>query len=422
MSSSLESYRKSWEIQKIPPKPYSGNGSYAFVSYASKDKDTVYPIIGYLQERGCRIWYDQGIEPAALWKDELARMIKYCEYFILFVSDSSIKSDRVLEELDWAVAKGLDKTVLALQLFDKVQIPDGVAMTLKRRQLIRKHTMLENDFGEKVFSAVPRSCKDAPNCVTPEAAVTTPPPSEVFQTTLDCSADTRAGTLAIVRLPEGPELRLRFCPAGTYKMGERGKTVEVTLTTPFWIGESAVDQQTWNHVMGENPSYYLGDSRPVDSITSALAKAFFEKLNNKLNTPAWAWSLPTEAQWEYACRAGIGADFAFGPALEPSDAKFRLSRPADAKGTLNCRSLRPNQWGIYDMHGNVWELCKDLWDGNSMLTGGKDPLVMNAGSPIIRGGCWDSDAAFCKCWHRNRIPNNGSDFSNLGLRLAAVKV
>jgi formylglycine-generating enzyme required for sulfatase activity len=176
--------------------------------------------------------------------------------------------------------------------------------------------------------------------------------------------------------------------------------------------------------MGSNPSFFAecGDSCPVEQVSWNDVQEFIRGLNRKKE---WTYRLPTEAEWEYACRAGTTGTFHTGGCLTDAqanyDSKFPLygcpggeyrGKPAPVK------SFPPNAWGLYDMHGNVWEWCSDRY-GAYPSGSVKDPVGASSGdSRINRGGCWNRDARYC----RSAIRSDDSPvnrFNNLGFRLVA---
>ncbi|MDG1890324.1 MAG: formylglycine-generating enzyme family protein, partial [Verrucomicrobiota bacterium] len=234
-----------------------------------------------------------------------------------------------------------------------------------------------------------------------------------------------------------PELDLKMMPipAGTFVMGSpneetdlygpEGPQTELTISKPFWLGQTEVTQGQWQAVMGNTPSDFKGNDLPVERVTWFDAMAFCEKLNEmKGDTlPAgYHYTLPTEAQWEYACRAGTTTRFYHGD----DPAHGQLQNYAWYAGNSSSKThpagqKLPNEWGLHDMHGNVWEWCLD-WYGN--YTGGSvsDPEGPLSGSfRIIRGGSWNDFARDCRSGSRIGVR---PDYSNdlLGFRVALSSV
>ncbi len=259
------------------------------------------------------------------------------------------------------------------------------------------------------------------------------------------------------------KLVLRKIPAGTFMMGSpegefgRNDATEtlhqVTLTKDFYAGVFEVTQKQWERVMGNWPSSFQNlayrDSRPVEKVcyndirgnnagTSWPASnavdtdSFLGRLQGKTGLP---FDLPTEAQWEYACRAGTTTALNSGKDLTnkysncPNMTKVgRYGRGYDlpgsdtSGGTNTVGSHQPNQWGLYDMHGNVEEWCLDWWIGSDYLgEATTDPKgAVNGSSRVTRGGCWDAYASFCRsAARRGNKPSTGRVF-DVGFRLVTA--
>ncbi len=189
-------------------------------------------------------------------------------------------------------------------------------------------------------------------------------------------------------------LRLLVIPAGSFMMqGNR----PVTLTQPFYMGVFEVTQKQYELVMGSNPSSYKGDARPVETVSWNKAMDFCAVLSQKTGLN---FTLPTEAQWEYACRAGTTTDFNNGTdsiaGLGRYDGNRRdgIGGYSDAHTTVG--SYLPNAWGLYDMHGNVWEWCAD-WYGLLGTTAVTNPMGVDGGdySRVQRGGGWGDGGSRC---------------------------
>jgi len=198
----------------------------------------------------------------------------------------------------------------------------------------------------------------------------------------------------------------------------------VELTKPFYMQRTEVTQGQWKAVMKSNPSHFngRGDSFPVEQISWEDCKRFIEKLNRREDTDRYR--LPTEAEWEYACRAGTTTPFNTGYCLSTSQANYNGNYPY--KGclggcyrhcTVSVASFPPNAWGLYDMHGNVWEWCSD-WYGEYPGRPVRDPRgPVNGTIHIHRGGSWNYCAECCRSAYRiKRAPDFRLDF--FGFRLA----
>ena len=225
------------------------------------------------------------------------------------------------------------------------------------------------------------------------------------------------------------KLVLRYIPAGSFKM--QGSTT-TTLTKPFYIGVFEVTQKQWELVMGSNPcsstSYGKGNTYPVHyvsynmvrgssngaqwpSSSSVDADSFIGRLQARTGLN---FDLPTEAQWEYACRAGTTTTYSYG---DSANGNYMWYTDNSSSSTHPVGSKLPNPWGLYDMHGNVWEWCLD-WYGT--LAYGTDPLGSSSGScRVSRGGSWGNSASDCTSSYRlGGSPSNGGNGDGRGFRLS----
>jgi len=257
-------------------------------------------------------------------------------------------------------------------------------------------------------------------------------PPMVQANPLDAGA---VGKEVAYQLPGGVELRLCYIPPGQFTMGspaeeaeryEDEDQVKVTISRGFWMAKYECTQGQWQGLMGSKPSGVPGSELPVATVSWEDAQRFITELNAKAELPAgWVWALPTEAQWEYACRAGTTTPFHFGGTLNGKEANCAGNYPygTASKGpylakTVKVGSYAPNGWGLWDMHGNVWEWCAD-WYGDKLL-GGTDPTGPGTGSNrVSRGGSWRSIAHFCRAACRERYAAT-FQFDGLGFRPAAV--
>ncbi len=243
-------------------------------------------------------------------------------------------------------------------------------------------------------------------------------------------------------------MKFTLIPAGKFTMGSPKGEVErredeaqheVEIGKPFYLGTYEVTQEQYEKVMGTNPSDFRPtgkgsdmvkgmDTRsfPVDTVIWQDAVDFCKKLSDM---PAEKrarrlYRLPTEAEWEHACRAGARkySTFYHGDTLSSLQANFDGGSPYGGAGrgprlgrTARVGSYKPNPWGLYDMEGNVWEWCQDWWGSNYYATGPKkDPPGPNTGTyKICRGGAWINPSLYCRSAHRgwssptNRWNNSG---------------
>jgi formylglycine-generating enzyme required for sulfatase activity len=195
----------------------------------------------------------------------------------------------------------------------------------------------------------------------------------------------------------------------------------VQINRTFLIGVTEVTQAEYLLVAGDNPSHFLGAKRPVDSVTWDETVAFCEKLSARPGevNAGRLYRLPTEAEWEYACRAGTKTNFGTGQKLPPEMANTRRS---GWQATTDVGIFPPGPLGLFDMHGNVSEWCSD-WYGSQYYAAALpiDPLGPRDGlNRVTRGGSWDSDPADCRCGSRGSWPPNKRS-PTVGFRVVCIE-
>jgi formylglycine-generating enzyme required for sulfatase activity len=223
-----------------------------------------------------------------------------------------------------------------------------------------------------------------------------------------------------VRLGNGIEMNFAWCPPGTFLMGspkdEEGREDYqgadetqhwVTLTKGFWLGVTPVTRAQWRAVMRRNRSSVKDGDRPVENVSWDDCQAFCRKLGERTGE---AFRLPTEAEWEYACRAGTTTPFHFGATLSTEQANFdgNYAYGNGKKGvyrgqTTPVGSFPANAWGLRDLHGNVWEWCAD-WYGPYPKAESRDPKgSSNGDARVLRGGALGFQPWRCRSAFRFRF-------------------
>jgi formylglycine-generating enzyme required for sulfatase activity len=231
---------------------------------------------------------------------------------------------------------------------------------------------------------------------------------------------------------KGITQRFRWINPGTFLMGSPPDEPErldgeqqhaVTLSQGYWLADTACTQALWMAVMGENPSRFKDNAdQPVENVSWEDAQAFSQRLNQQF--PELYARLPTEAEWEYACRAGTTTPFSFGDTITPKQVNYDGNYPYanGTKGkfrakTVPVKSLPANPWGLYEMHGNVWEWCAD-WFGDYTKTVATDLTGPEEGSArVLRGGSWYDRAGHARSAYRSRL-NPAIRIDDIGFRLA----
>jgi formylglycine-generating enzyme len=250
-------------------------------------------------------------------------------------------------------------------------------------------------------------------------------------------------------------VRLCWCPPGRFVMGSPPSEperrpgedqVEVTLTRGFWMAKYEATQGQWERIVGELPGPLTkelpaGEDLPVGNVNFAETEVFCRKLTEQARQADdlprdWEFRLPTEAQWEYACRAGTTTATAFGDRLSSKQANFKgkpyngAEQGPSLGRVARVGSYPANAWGLHDMHGNTFEWCRDWY--RLRLPGGSDPdLYLAKGSAtgseqggvsrVRRGGCWADDGWPCRSAFRLRFEPERR-YDHIGFRVVAVAV
>ena len=247
-------------------------------------------------------------------------------------------------------------------------------------------------------------------------------------------------------------VKLRWCPPGRFVMGSPASEpqrradetqVEVRLTKGFWMGQYEVTQGQWKRLVGDFPRAQPpneGDDFPVVEVSFIEAEAFCQKLTAQGHQSGalprdWKITLPTEAQWEYACRAGTKTAFSFGDTINVQQANIRAddlprgTLPLPGRGLNRATPVGKypaNAWGVHDLHGNIFEWCRDWY--HAQLPGGTDPELKQPGvmnrdgtySRVRKGGAWNDAPKYVRSAMRLRYePERRSD--HIGFRVVAVQ-
>jgi formylglycine-generating enzyme required for sulfatase activity len=249
------------------------------------------------------------------------------------------------------------------------------------------------------------------------------------------------------------DLDLMRIPAGEFTMGapdhEKDREVDegpqhIVSMPGFWMGRTPVTQAQWravatlpkvNRDLNTTPSTFQGDQRPVENVRWAEAIEFCDRLcqlsaSRRADNPVWTYRLPSEAEWEYACRAGTTTPYHFGPTITPDLANYNGTAPygRGPRGPYRATTTEvgyfnvSNGFGLFDLYGNVWEWCLDTWhdhyqkapaDGSAWTTGGDDTYR------ILRGGSWGNSPWYCRSANRGRAkPDNNSNY--FGFRIVGI--
>jgi len=287
---------------------------------------------------------------------------------------------------------------------------------------------------------------------TPTSAATPTPMRTPVPTPITVNNNSGAATARKIR-KNSIGMELVYIPSGDFMMGSSEEEIaevvfnrkkyssdakrddfanetprhKVSIKEGFWMGRFEVTQAQWQAVMGDNPSKFIecGANCPVEQVSWDDIKVFLKRLNTK--DSQFEHRLPSEAEWEYAARARTTTVFSFGDSLNSSQANFDGNYPyASTKGeyigkSVAVGSYQPNAFGLYDMHGNVWEWCQDIYNSSyrDLPTNGSANLsVGNSNSHVLRGGAWDLNSDDLRSANRSSYAP-AARYSYFGFRLAA---
>lgn len=227
-------------------------------------------------------------------------------------------------------------------------------------------------------------------------------------------------------------LEMVAIPAGQFWMGSSDNDPQrfgdegpqhIVSISPFYMSRALVTQSQWQQIMGNNPSSFKGNKRPVEQVSWQDAMEFCQRLSQNTGRP---YRLPSESEWEYACRAGSETPFPFGETITPDLANYDRNQAYDSgpqgqyrKQTTEVGSFPANPFGLYDMTGNVWEWCQDTWH-DSYLGAPDDGSAWqedNSSFRVLRGGAWIYSSLYCRSAARYYVSQDCSNFY-IGFRVA----
>lgn len=224
-------------------------------------------------------------------------------------------------------------------------------------------------------------------------------------------------------------MELVLIPKGTFTMGSavgeagreerEGPQHEVTISQSFYMGKYTVTQEQYEAVTGDNLRNYEGPKKPVTGLSWNGVQEFCKKLSQKSGKPI---ALPSEAQWEYACRAGTATPFYFGNTISINEVNYNGNYGNGTKTEFQSEikdvgSFKPNKFGLFDMHGNVCQWCQDYY-GEYPKAATVDPLGPAQGTfRVLRGGSWSSIAGLCRSAYRDSYPPDARFRGDVGFRV-----
>jgi formylglycine-generating enzyme required for sulfatase activity len=458
-----------------------------FISYSHVDRGWVERlqtmIRPLVRSEALRLWDDSQIPPGAKWKVEIEKALASAKVALLLVSDDFLASEfvtnkelppllRAAEEeglcILWVCLGPCFYEATPIHEYQSV-LPPGEPLEalspVRQKAALKTIAGAIRDALRSEVAAVqvppapvppaqvqPRpvpSALPAPPASTAAPAATDSSRLQLFATTT-CLLRKVGGRWRAVRRPlqvegyqeemgQGVALTMVKIPAGQFLMGspedepERSAAEdpqhEVTLDA-FFLAQTPITQAQWRAAalwqkverdLNPDPSNFKGANRPVEQVSWFDALEFCRRLSQRTGR---TYTLPSEAQWEYACRAESTTPFHFGGILTPDLANFNGTFPygSDLKGTFRAQttdvtSFPSNDWGLQDMHGNVWEWCEDHWHGNyDFAPEDGQPWLIPAAGPdegrLLRGGSWDFKPSNCRSASRGQ---NRPDFVAVGI-------
>jgi formylglycine-generating enzyme required for sulfatase activity len=289
-----------------------------------------------------------------------------------------------LEDVTAAQRTGIQQALRAIESALAIKPSDPEALALKGR--------IEQYYTPSVYTAWPFDANEAKRRQAETAAALGVP----AKTSVDLG---KGVPMELVLIPAG-ELMIGSPETETNRDSDEGPQHRVRISQPFYMGKFEVTQEQYQAVMGQNPSRFQGAKNPVEQVSWNDAVEFCQKLSQKTGRPI---CLPTEAEWEYACHSGTATAFYYGDSLSSEQANFDGNYPYGGAGKgvyrqkpVAAGSFQPNTWGVYDMHGNVWEWCND-WYGSYASGEQTDPTGPSSGDDrVLRGGSWADGASGCR--------------------------
>jgi sulfatase modifying factor 1 len=400
-----------------------------FLCHSSQDKAFVRALYRKLKRDGVAPWLDEeDLIPGQDWDREIRRAVRASDLILVCLSKSSVsKAGYVQKEIRFVLDFAAEQPEGSIVLIP-ARIEEGVQIGDVAEELGRRHWVdLSQEAGyrhlERSLQARARECgaslgnlgSTAPAKATTTASAGSSLAIERPPWASGAGKDA-FGQFAEIEVAKVVQ-RFRWIAPGRFLMGSPTDEPErlndevqheVMLSSAFWLADTACTQALWQAVTGAKPSYFKGDARnPVENVSWNDVQAFLHQLNRRV--PGLQARLPSEAEWEYACRAGTTTPFSFGHKVTPEQVNYNGDFPyaGGEKGryrekTVPVASLPANPWGLYEMHGNVWEWCAD-WYGDYPTAPQVDPTgPQTGGSRVLRGGSWHRFGRYARCALRSR--------------------
>jgi formylglycine-generating enzyme required for sulfatase activity len=404
-----------------------------FISYSTKDKQPADAACALLERNGVRCWIaPRNILPGSEWGASIIAGLDACKIMVLIFSGHANASAQVRREVERAISKRL--TIIPCRVenvaptgameyaLGNTHWLDAFSQPVEQQMEALAPVVLTLLGVSAISEAVPRSTGAAHGRSTQSG--------RHLPLT---KGDSPAVAELRLSLPGRVTMEMVRIGAGNFLMGsseEQGKDDErpqhgVQISRDFYLGKFPVTQEQYQAVMGSNPSRFtLTERHPVDNVSWIEAREFCRRLQaflqcqpppNPLRAPIASIGLPTEAEWEYACRAGTQTLFSFGDNLKDLPEYGWFDRNSD-KATQAVGQLKPNHWGLHEMHGNVWEWCEDSYAETYTNLASNDPRGPATGDRrVLRGGSWSCYSKQCRSACRHAAEPSAKT-ANYGLR------
>jgi formylglycine-generating enzyme required for sulfatase activity len=442
-----------------------------FFSYARKDellRDELAKHLKPLRQEGIiRDWHDREIPPGAEWQNEIDRHLESAQIILLLISADFLASEYCYSfELKRALERHASNEACVIPVilrscdwqntrFGKLQVLPTDGKPIQSKSWFdpdEAFTDVVKGLRRSIAQLTPMPVETSTLSNTPVQSVSEPlernKPSLkpfTFETVRlnERGQIIKRPSITVNRfmedLGEGVQLAMIEIPAGKFLMGssnseedslERERPQHWVQIPRFYLGQFLITQEQWQVLMGKNPSFFQGDDNlPVEKVSWLESIAFCQKLSAKTGR---TYRLPSEAEWEYACRAGSEKPFAFGKTINSEVVNYDGNYPYGKvpKGnylekTTPAGKFPANSFGLYDMHGNLWEWCLDEWANDYIdapVDGSASGDINSRDSDktrVIRGGSWLNDGTYCRSAFRD-FSTATDCFRNVGLRVVAV--
>lgn len=383
-----------------------------FLSYAREDLERVLPLIRALEQYGWRVWWDRTLIPGQRFSHVIEEALDASGCVIVVWSEAARQSYWVEVEAGEGLRRGV---LVPAKIETDIRIPLGFR-AIQTADLVDWQGDTSHPEYVRVVQAVTSHIGEPAVRIT-EPAGETASPEPVEERPSPESRWTNSIGIEFALIQPG-----EFIMGSNNGRDNEKPPHRVRISQPFYMGVTPVTQVQWEIVMESNPSHFKGDSqRPVESVSWNDVQKFIAKL--KEHEPGFTYRLPSEAEWEYAARAGSTTNYCYG------DDEARLGEYAwyevNSGGTTHpVAQLKPNAWNLYDVHGNVWEWIYDWYANYSIATADAtatsavvDPDGPESGSNrVIRGGSWGHGARDCRSAYRV-IGVPGYAYHDRGFRL-----